>query len=111
MYITGHSERLFKKAMTTEQVVAGYHPCVRCKEGYAPLLHTKVNTEGASAICFWDAEGAVRLPPTEWKGTRLQLKFRVSHLWIMGPSFGLVINTTDAKVLREEAPAQRMCPF
>ena len=71
VYITGHSERLFKKQMTTEQVVAGYHPCVRRKEGgYAPLLHAKINTEGTSAICFWDADGLARSPPTEWKGTR-----------------------------------------
>ena len=46
-YITEHSERLFKKAMTQEQVAAGYHPCIRRKEGYAPLLHTKVNSDGA----------------------------------------------------------------
>ena len=111
VYITGHSERLFKKVMTTEQVVAGYHPCVRRKEGYVPLLHTKVNTEGSSAICFWDADGVARSQPTEWAHTRLQLRFRVSHLWIMGPSFGLVINSIDAKVLSEGAPAQRTCPF
>ncbi len=54
----------------------------------------------------------LRAQPTEWARTRLQLRFHVSHLWIMGAGFGLVVSATDAQVLSEaDAAAERACPF
>ena len=98
--------------MTPEQVTSGYHPCVRRKDGYAPLLHTKINSEGPTALRCWDAEAAMRAQPTEWARARLQLRFHVSHLWVMGSAFGLVVNTSDAKVLSEaDAASEWACPF
>ena len=112
-YISENAERIFKRPMTPEQVVSGYHPCMRRKDGYAPLLHTKVSTEGPGALRCWDVGGAAREPPSEWMRTRLQLRFHVSHLWIMGTGLGLVVNTTDMQVVSEasDAASERACPF
>ncbi len=101
-----------KRTMTPEQVASEYHPCVRRRNGYAPLLHTKVNTEGPTALRCWDAEGAARVEPREGLHTCLQLRFHVSHLWLMGAGFGLVVNTTNAQILSEaDFAAERACPF
>ncbi len=111
-YVVEHSERLLKRTMTPEQAAPGYHPCVCRKDGHAPLLHTKVNTEGSSALRCGDADGAARAQPREWTRKRLQLRFHVSHLWIMGAGFGLVINSTAAQVLSpRHAAAERVCPL
>ncbi len=107
-HIAEHAERLLNRTITLEQVASEYHPCVRRKDGHAPLLHTKVNTEGPTAHRCWDAEDAARADPREWLRTRLQLRFHVGHLWIMGA----VVNTTDAQVLSEAvAASERACPF
>ena len=112
-YIADNAERIFKRAMTREQVTAGYHPCVRRKDGYDPLLHAKISTDGLSAIHCWDTDGAARELPSEWRRTRLQLRFHVTGLWIMGSGFGLVVNATDMQVVSEllDPAAERVCPF
>ena len=99
--------------MTSEQVAAGYHPCVRHTDGYAPLLQAKMSTEGPGAIRCWDADGSARELPSEWEHTRVQMMFHVSHLWIMGSGFGLVVGVTDLRAVSEE-PDERevpVCPF
>ena len=108
-YIEEHAERLFNRPMTAEQVAAGYNPCVRRKPPYDAMLHAKLTTEGFNAIHCWDATGAERELPSEWKHTLLQIRFHVSHLWIMGSDFGLAINATDMQVASESP--ERACPF
>jgi len=115
-YLAEHSERLFKKKLSPEQVAVGYVSCLKTKEGYEPLIRAKINTEGKKAICYWTPDGKERGPPESWRGVRMMLKLHVSHLWIMGTQFGLAINALDAQVLEQEeedatAATRRSCPF
>ena len=106
-----NAERLFNRRMTSEQVAAGHNPRVRRKLPYDPLLHAKMTTDGPHAIRCWDAAGAERVLPSEWRHTCLQLRFHVSHLWMMGADFGLVVNATDVQVVSESSAAEPACPF
>ena len=93
-----NAERLFNRPMTSEQVAAGRNPCVRRKLPYDPLLHAKMTTDGPHAIRCWDAAGAER-------------RFHVSHLWMMGADFGLVVNATDVQVVSESTAGEPAFPF
>ena len=110
-YLAANSERIFNKALSMEQIKANYHPCVKRKEPYAPLLKAKVSPESAH---FWDENGVERKPPEDWRNARMHFRLQVSHLWIMNGGFGLIINVTDAKVISEGArggPTAWACPF
>ena len=110
-YLAANSERIFNKTLSMEQIKASYHPCVKRKEPYAPLLKAKVSPESAH---FWDENGVERKPPEDWRNARMHFRLQVSHLWIMSGSFGLIINATDAKVISEGArggPTVWACPF
>ena len=45
-YLTCHSERLFKKPLTIDQVRDGYKPCVSRRGTYPPTLRCKLNIAG-----------------------------------------------------------------
>ena len=110
-YLAANSERIFNKTLSTEQMKASYHPCVRRKESYAPLLKAKVSPEAAH---FWDETGVERKPPKDWQNARMHFRLQVSHLWITSGSFGLIANVTDANVISEGArggPTAWACPF
>ena len=77
------------------------------KEGYAPLLKTKVNTAGNHAVSFWDAAGEMTTEPGEWKATAIIPCLQIKSLWVMSGNFGVVIETTDVQVFPEEVN----CPF
>ena len=113
-YLAQHSDRIFKRNLTREQVQLGYTSVLRqpAKEGHSPLLRAKLDTEGRYAVCCWGPEGEGVPPPDNWAGIRTQPRLRFSHLWIMGSQFGAVVRLTDAKILSERAaPAMRTCPF
>jgi len=102
-YISAHSERLFKKSLTLNQVKDSYHPCLRQAANYPPLLRTKLNMPGARGACrFWTADEQQRGPPVDWREAELTAHLHISHLWLMGGSCGLCVNTTD--LLVSEAP-------
>ena len=114
-YLTEHSERIFKRRWTREQVQLGYVSLIRppSKEGQSPLLKTKIDTEGRYAVCCWGGnlwQEQVSLPST-WAGVNLQPRLHISHLWIMGSQFGLVVRMTDARILSQREPVARTCPF
>ncbi len=97
--------------MSEAQVSAKYHSCLRQKEGFEPMLHSKISTEEAHALRDWDAAGAPREEPEDWRCARLQLRLHVSHLWIMASGFGLTVNALDAQVESEESGCSWACPF
>ena len=110
-YLTEHSDRIFKRVMTREQVIAT--PSIKQKASFQPLVRAKMDTTGRRAACFWTPENVARDPPADWKSTLFRLNVHVSNLWIMGASFGLVCNVTDLQIVREgvEYGVQRTSPF
>jgi len=113
-YLTEHSERLFKKPMSREQVEAGYSSCLRSssKEGFSPLLKVKLDTQGRHAVCYWDANGGAAEPPEEWREISVKPRLHLSHLWVMGTQFGFVIRITDARLSSaDNRVATRSNPF
>ena len=114
-YLVEHSSRLFKKGLTEDQVRASYRSCVRHSEkGYAPTLKTKVDlSDGKHALHCWDGDGNQVPSPECWRNCWISPRLHVTHLWMMGPSFGPVIRLTDALLRPDEgaAPAERSSPF
>jgi hypothetical protein len=98
-YITAHSERLFKKKLSLQQVRDMYHPCLRRAPGYDPLLRTKYNAAGSRGACrFWTLDRQQREPPVDWREAEVTPHVHISHLWMMGQSCGLVVNLCDMLV-------------
>ena len=104
-YLTEHSERILKKAMTSEQVEAGYSRCLKAPvkvppagKKYKPTLKTKIDLDGRYAVRCWNTDGESVSPPHIWKNLKLKPKLIFSHLWIMGNQFGVVVRVTDAQL-------------
>ena len=108
-YIAKHSERLFKKTMTRDQVLSGYKSPVTTKEGgqYAPHLRTKINLAGAATCRFWNEENVRNELVSELRGIPCIPRVQISHMWAMSKEFGFVINITDLKTLQQPED----CPF
>ncbi len=73
---------------------------------------TKIRTEEPHqhVVRYWDRKGGLKEPPANWRRARLQLRFHVSHLWIMASGFGLTVNVLDVLVESEEVCSFE-CPF
>ena len=56
-YLTEHSERIFKKPLTKEQIVEMYRSPVSQKGDYPALLRTKINLDVGGTCRFWSSEG------------------------------------------------------
>lgn len=107
-YLTKNSERLFKKALTREQVREHYRSPVSKKEGYQPLVRCKITTAGNNAVRCWNTERERADLPEDLRSCQFFAAVNVSHLWIMGRDFGWVINANDLQILSEDT---RECPF
>ncbi len=73
-YLTEHSERIFKRRWTREQVKLGYVSLTRQpkKDGHRPLLKVKLDTEGLYAVCCWGQQWQERVSlPDNWAGVNL----------------------------------------
>ena len=96
--ITEHSERLFKKRMTEQQVRAQYRPLVARKEGssYAPTLKTKINL--SSVRCWTPAGERIEASEVNWKRSLLCPCVSVRQLWFVSRLVGLTLDVTDVVV-------------
>ena len=65
--------------------------------------YTKISTEEPHqhAVRYVTKTGDLREPPSDWRHERVQLRFHVSHLWIMSSGFGLTVNVLDVLVEEE----------
>ena len=114
VYIAEHSERILKKRLTVEQVRANYSSCLRTSDkGYPATLKTKVDVgSGKYAVLCWDADGNQVELPDSWRKFRVIPRLHVTHLWIMGTSFGPVVRLTDALLEPDEVSSlERRNPF
>ena len=106
-YLMCHSERIFKKQLSMEEINSGYHPTITQRGSYDPTFRTKINLH-ERGVTFWDADGKVRAPPESWVGLTAIPRLHVSHLWIMSREFGIVLVCTDLQLFETEP---RECPF
>ena len=112
-YIAEHSERLFKKRLTVDQVRAAYSSCVRHSEkDYPATLKTKVDVgAGKYAVVCWDEDGKQVQTPESWRQFLIRPRLHVTHFWMMGSAFGPVVRMTDAMLRPNGAVAERKFPF
>jgi hypothetical protein len=106
-YLTTHSERIFNKPLSVEQVKESYHPTLKRHGDYPCLLRAKFDTAGRRACKFWSVEQQKREAPEDWRSSEVRPQLHVSHLWIMGRECGLVCNI-EALLVQE---ASLTCPF
>ena len=79
-YLQQHSERIFGKQLSEQQVEASYCSCVKSGKG----VKLKINMASSPRPArFWNADGSERGFPDDW-ATSFALKIKVSHLWILG---------------------------
>ena len=108
-YLLEHSERLFKKALTAEQIQDGYHPTVKRHPtgAYDPLLRCKIDTKGRREVSFWTPEGVRRAAPEDWRRVTVIPQLEITNLWNMSRETGWVIQCTALRVFEESLD----CPF
>ena len=106
-YLAIHSERIFKKAMSKEQVAESLRSPVTHRGGYQPHLRCKIRP---SNVRVWDAFGRIRESglPSDLRGYRLVPRVVIEKLWIMSRECGLVLQVSDMMVLERE---ETVCPF
>ena len=106
-YLAEHSERIFRKKMSREQVSDSLRNPVTQRGGYQPHLRCKLRP---SSLRVWDASGKIREGglPSDLRGYMLVPRITIEKLWMMSRECGLVLQVSDLMILdREEAS----CPF
>ena len=106
-YLFTHSERIFKKQLTEEQVRESFHPTLKRSGDYPPLLRTKINSTGRQACRYWTVDQQKREAPEDWRSCEVRPQLHISHLWIMGRECGVVCNV-EALLVQE---ASVVSPF
>ena len=106
-YLVEHSERIFKKLLTTDQVREMHKPCVSRRGSYPATLRCKINIGGSTAVRCWNALDQRMSIPRDIRGYDLLPRVHVSHLWIMGRDCGFVLNCYDCMCIQQSSE----CPF
>ena len=114
-YLAEHSERIFKRRLTIEQVKVGYSSCLKPgKESWPSSLKCKMDTEGRKTVACWAPDGSELPMPQTWRDVMVRPRLYFSHLWIMGSQFGVVVQLMDAELVPRDpchAADQRSNPF
>ena len=105
-YCTLHSDRLFGKVLTRDQVLDRYNSVVKRSDKYPPFLKLKISDRGEPN--YWDANRQSRPAPENWQACQILCRARILGFWFMGTSFGLSVQLTDAQILSESSVS---CPF
>jgi hypothetical protein len=104
-YAIQNKETLFKNK-TDQQISESYRRLARDKEGYRPMLRTKINLE--KVRCWDENHIQTKVPDSKFKHAECWPKIVVRTLWIIGSgSWGLTLEVTDLKF--RENPC--LCPF
>ena len=104
-YLSKHSERIFRKSMSREQVFETIRNPVTQRNGYQPHIRCKIRP---SSVRVWDSEGKSRPLPDDLRQYDLVPRITIEKLWIMSRECGLVLQVTDLMILDKEEMA---CPF
>ena len=105
-YLHTNSARIMKKVMSKDIIRENYKPLVS-KYGDNVRVKTKINTAGHRMVQCWDDEKNKCELPEDWLSNSYDVQVQIPHLWIMGSSFGLTMETTNVLV----RPIQNDCPF
>ena len=106
-YIEKHSQRIFGKALTKDQIADGYRPALVQRGSYPPSIRCKVNMTGQRQVKCWTQDGAPRDAPEDWKACTYVVRVNLSHLWLMSREFGWVFNVEHVQVFENS----KVCPF
>jgi hypothetical protein len=106
-YLSAHSERLFKKPMSPEQIRESYRSPVTRKGDYPPHLRCKTNTAGPKVCRAWQEQTRIDLP-SNLRNVPVIPRITLSHLWIMSTECGFVLSVNY--ILCLETP-EETCPF
>ena len=106
-YIEKHSQRLFGKVLTAQQVNDNDKPILIERGSYPSQLRCKINMAGSKQVRCWDENGQPRPPPQDWKNCKFVARVNLSHLWLMSREMGWVVNITDLQIFED----QWVCPF
>ncbi len=111
--LSDHSERIFKRVLSPEQVKANYNSCLKQVAGYPSTLKCKIDKQGRKGVCCWAPTGEQLPLPDNWREFSVKPKLHFSHLWIVGAQYGLVVQMTDAELVPRESSkaAARENPF
>ena len=106
-YLSDHSERVFKKKLTPDQVREGYRSPVTKKGSYRGHLRCKINSSGAAMVRCWSTEDKRREMPADLRNHEMVPRINISHLWMMSREYGWVFQVNDLMVCEGE----ELCPF
>ena len=107
-YLAKHSERLFRKNLSPEQVVDTLkHPIIK-KGDYRSQIRCKLDTSGSNSVRCWSTTGERVALPEDLRGYKLLPRIVLSHMWCMTKECGFVFLVTDLQLLESE---QEVCPF
>ena len=107
-YAHHHSERLFGKVLTIEQVTERYMGVVKSHDKYPAYLKVKVAVDLRNQPTYWTPEKTKRGPPDDWVESELMCQFKIAGFWFMSASFGLSVQLANAQVTDAEP---QVCPF
>jgi hypothetical protein len=94
------------KNKTDAQITDSYRRLAREKEGFRPMLRTKINLE--KIRCWDETHQQTKVPDSKFKNADIWPKMLVRTLWIIGSgSWGLTLEVTDLKYKEN----QMLCPF
>ena len=90
-YAIKNKDTLFNKSKTDVQITESYRRLARVKEGYQPMLRTKINLE--KVRCWDEAHQQTKVPDSKFKNADLWPKMlspdALDHwLWVVGPHSG-----------------------
>jgi hypothetical protein len=107
-YAQQHSERLFGKTLTLNQIKERYMGVVKTHDKYPAYLKVKIASDLRNQPLYWTPEKTRRGPPDDWIECELICQFKIAGFWFMSSSFGLSVQLANAQVA-EVAP--KVCPF
>ena len=105
-YIFDNGGKIMKKVMSKDVIKENYKPLVT-QYGDSVRVKTKINTSGHRVCKCWDEDRQVCDLPEDWLSNEYDVQCAIPHLWIMGSSFGLTLETINLHV----RPIQNECPF
>ncbi len=106
-YLSEHSERLFRKKLSPDQVREGYRSPVTKKAGYRGHLRCKINSTGVTMVRCWSTDDKRRDMPVDLRTIEMVPRINVSHLWMMSREYGWVMQVNDLMICEGE----ELCPF